>query len=96
VDIIGEVGFFMRGDTNFDRKRDIADVVTTIFSLFLGGPPPPCLDAADANDDGAHNLSDAIFTLQKLFLDAGSFPAPDEWGQDPTSDSLGCAYYPDH
>jgi hypothetical protein len=93
IDIIGEVGFFRRGDTNFDRKRDITDPIVTLTYLFTGGVPLACADAADANDDGVLDVSDAIFTLSRLFESTESFPEPDDWGRDPTPDSLGCAVY---
>jgi hypothetical protein len=96
IDIIGEVGFFMRGDANFDRKRDIADPIRSITYLFVGGTAFPCAEAADANDDGRIDLSDPIFTLERLFDGSGSFPAPEAWGADPTPDDLGCAIYPGH
>jgi hypothetical protein len=94
IDIIGEVGFFMRADANFDRRRDISDPIVSLGYLFLGGPPLPCLEAADANDDGLLDISDPIFTLARLFEGAGQFPEPDRWGPDPTPDPLGCAAYP--
>ncbi len=94
IDIIGEVGFFMRGDANFDKGRDITDPIITLSNLFLGGASPPCLDAADSNDDGKLDISDAVHTLQLLFLVGGDFPPPEMWGQDPTPDDLGCAIYP--
>ncbi len=94
IDIIGEVGFFMRGDANFDRLRDITDPIVSLSFLFLGGPALPCLEAGDANDDGLMDISDPIFTLSRLFERADSFPNPDRWGPDPTPDRLGCAVYP--
>ena len=96
IDIIGEVGFFMRADANFDRRRDISDPIVSLSYLFLGGPMLPCLEAGDANDDGRLDISDPIFTLARLFEGAGQFPEPERWGLDPTPDSLGCAAYPGH
>ncbi len=54
---------------------------------------PPCLDAADANDDGLLNLSDAIAILAYLFRQ-GVIPPPSPPGPpgyDPTPDDLDCA-----
>ncbi|MBI4582515.1 MAG: hypothetical protein HY717_00585 [Planctomycetes bacterium] len=96
VDIIGEVGFFMRGDANFNQERDISDPITILSYLFNGGANIPCADAADGNDDGDVDIADAIFTLGRLFLTPDPFPEPDEWGRDPTEDWLGCAVYPGH
>jgi len=94
IDIIGEVGFFMRGDANFDGARDISDPILDLSYLFLGGRDLPCADAADANDDGLIDVSDAIFILARLFEGGGPFPEPRIWGEDPTADGLGCAVYP--
>jgi hypothetical protein len=94
IDIIGEVGFFMRGDSNFDQTRDISDPIMTLAGLFVGGVSLPCKDAADANDDGRLDVSDPIFSLGILFQGSGAFPAPAVWGKDPTPDDLGCSYYP--
>ena len=52
-----------------------------------------CDDAADLNDDGMVDISDAIFALSALFV-PGSAPVPEPLtcGEDPTDDSLtGCA-----
>jgi hypothetical protein len=93
VDIIGEVGFFMRGDTDFNQERDVTDPIVTLVFLFIGGSKMPCDDAADANDDGKVDISDAIETLSKLYLSQEPFPDPNQWGPDPTQDDLGCAVY---
>ncbi len=59
--------------------------------LFGGGPQPPCLQAADTNDDGSVNLTDAIYLLNFLFTNG---PAPATpvaaCGPDDTADDLGC------
>lgn len=58
--------------------------------LFLGNSAPTCLDAADVNDDGLVDISDAVKILQYLFL--GGFeppaPGPGSCGVDPTPDDL--------
>ena len=50
-----------------------------------------CEDAADANDDGGVNATDAVFTLDYLFK-AGPPPASPfpRAGSDRTDDGLGC------
>ena len=59
------------------------------------GPTPTCLDAADAKDDGAVDIADAIAVLSHLFGGAGDLPEPfGECGIDPASDELGCQEYP--
>jgi hypothetical protein len=59
--------------------------------LFSGGPTPGCLDAADSNDSGSIDLTDAVHLLSYLFL-GGPAPAEPfaECGTDPTEDSLSC------
>ena len=92
IEIVGEVGFFTRGDANFDEERDINDPVYTLRYLFQKGPMA-CSDAADANDDGYVDVSDPVFTLLRLYRIGGPFPDPDEWGPDLTDDDLICEIY---
>ncbi|MEM7233404.1 MAG: hypothetical protein AAF517_14595 [Planctomycetota bacterium] len=96
IGIIDEIGIFIRGDSNTDRRVDISDPVATLAFLFSLGEEPRCSDAADANDDGKIDLSDPIFTLSWLFLDGPAHPSPGSLisGPDPTEDSLSCADYP--
>jgi hypothetical protein len=83
---------FIRGDANGDRKLDLSDPVSVLNHLFLGGPAPPCTDAADGNDDGRLNLADAVYVLAHLFLGGPDPTAPfPEPGDDPTPDLLPCA-----
>ena len=58
--------------------------------LFSGGVAPACGDAADANDDGRVDISDAVAVLGHLFLGAPEPPAPGPrtCGSDPTADAL--------
>ena len=42
------------------------DMVFTLTYLFQLGVAPPCLDAADTNDDGAINIADAIGLLKGI------------------------------
>ena len=61
--------------------------------LFRGAREPPCLSAADTNDDGRLNIADAIRLLSYLFA-AGDTPLPEPFldcGYDPTDDDLFCA-----
>ncbi len=93
IEIIGEVGFFMRGDANFDLERNITDPTVTLRFLFMNGPPLLCDDSGDSNDDGQLDVSDAVHTLNRLFISSDPFPAPHDWGVDPTPDDLGCDIY---
>jgi len=58
-------------------------------------PPRRIVDSADANDDGAMNIADAIATLGHLFGGAGPLPAPfGACGEDGTAvDALDCKVY---
>ncbi len=88
---------FRRGDANDDGKVDISDAVFILNHLFLGGPAPSCLDAADFNDQDKNtvNLSDAIYLLSHLFRGGPELPAPyPEKGVDLTlNDGITCENY---
>lgn len=82
---------FVRGDTNGDQKRNIADSIATTSFLFMGGPAPVCPAAADANDDERVDISDVVMLLQHLFITGQPLPAPGPApGPDPTP-GLPCA-----
>ncbi len=87
---LGEIGFFLRADTNLDRLRDISDPIRTLRYLFNGDVQLPCFDSADSNDDGNLDVSDAVYTLYWLYASGTPPPAPDDWGPDPTKDGLCC------
>ncbi len=70
-----ELGF-LRGDVNEDGHVDIADMISLLAYLFLGGPGPVCLDVADVNDDGAIDIADPTAGLNYLFLGGSEPPAP--------------------
>ncbi|MEM7263159.1 MAG: hypothetical protein AAF488_14305 [Planctomycetota bacterium] len=91
IEIIGEVGFFVRGDVDLNCRPEITDAIITLRYLFGGGREPPCLDAADANDSGDIDISDSIFTLKWLFDGGLSYVPPfPRIGEDPTEDILDC------
>jgi hypothetical protein len=71
VAILGPGGeAFRRADANGDGKIGVSDPVLTLFYLFVGQSPPPCLKGADSNDDGKVQISDALNTLQLCRLAA--------------------------
>jgi hypothetical protein len=83
---------FFRGEVNDDGQFNLTDPITVLSHLFLSGPAPGCLDAADVNDDGVLNLTDGIYALNHLFLGGPEPAAPFAGcGSDPTrDDDLGC------
>jgi hypothetical protein len=82
---------FIRGDSNLDGMVEIGDAIRVLTHLF-GGDAAGCLEALDANDNLAVDLSDALFLLQFLFMDglapAAPYPAA---GVDPGATTLGCS-----
>ena len=97
----GPWGLFRRGDVGIqgpggtspaDGRWNITDAVRILLVLFDSGYSLPCEDAADINDDGVVNLTDAIYSLNFLFLGGSAPVAPfPDCGIDPTIDGLDCA-----
>jgi hypothetical protein len=86
----GPLRSFLRGDVNGDQALNIADPVATLNSLFQGGLLT-CEDAADFDDSGRVEITDAIASLDFSFRDGSPPPAPFPTpGEDPTDDSLEC------
>lgn len=71
------------GNGTFTRPEPLLSILL-LAHLFLGVAAPGCLEAADADGDGALNLTDAIFILDFLFL--GGLPPPEPG---PTADPCG-------
>ena len=72
-------------------RADLSDAIALLRYLFERGIAPGCEKAADANDDGKLNITDAVRIL--LYLFAGGVPLPEplsRCGRDPTEDRLGC------
>ncbi|MGQ9590003.1 MAG: malectin domain-containing carbohydrate-binding protein [Planctomycetota bacterium] len=90
---------FHRGDANGDGSINITDGIFVLNYLFLGGPAPACLEAANPNDDASINITDGIYILNYLFLGgpAPTAPGPPEspCGPDPAGSptDLGCEFY---
>jgi len=85
----GEI--FLRGDANLSGGLDMSDAVGLLDTLFRGGRPFRCRDAADTNDDGANDISDGVMILRFLFT-GGIAPLPPfpDAGGDPTDDEIDC------
>jgi hypothetical protein len=82
--------FFLRGDANLDGIFSLADVFSILRFNFLGGPMA-CLDAADVDDSGQIDQTDALFLFDAIFNRRRTPPEPFlNLGRDPTHDSLDC------
>jgi len=86
---------FSRGDADGNASIEITDAVRILDYLFSGGPPPRCIDAADASDAGRLTISSAVYILFWLFQNGSPppLPGPHQCGVDPTPDALDCASY---
>src|SRR5687767_8347652 len=60
--------WFIRGNPSGSGTLSLSDPILILSYLFTGGEVPPCLDAADADDDGRVEVNDSIFILNHLFL----------------------------
>ena len=67
------INFFMRGDTNGDKQRDVSDIVYLINYLFRYGPASNPSGSGDANCDGKVSISDVVYLINYL-LKGGSPP----------------------
>ncbi len=82
------------GDFNADGEMNLTDAVAHLTFLVGGGDAPGCAQAADSDDNGRLEVTDAIRTLDRLFR--GGVPLADpvgECGVDPTPDGLDCEAY---
>ena len=80
---------FLRGDADGNGTVDALDA-TAVTSFLFAGTALPCMDAADANDDGAVTNADAV---QILTLGVLPLPGPLTCGPDYTADTLDCQAY---
>ena len=86
---------FVRGDVQGSGTVDLADGIGILNTLFAGGTPFECEDAADTSDDGLLSIVDAISLLNALFVSGSApIPGPNVCGPDPTDDALGCELSP--
>jgi hypothetical protein len=97
---VGGGPLFVRGNANGSSVTvgdptasvDLSDGVYLLQAIFQDGPEPPCLEAADASDDGRLNLLDAVFILQWRFGGSRDLAEPFRAvGPDCDGDGLGCA-----
>jgi hypothetical protein len=81
---------FRRGDVDFSGTVNIADAIKILNTVFIGGTPLVCPDAADVDDFGSIDVSDAVLILGYLFLqdESPAEPGPKESGIDVEPDVL--------
>ncbi len=101
-----QVSTFVRGDASAQGQVNLSSGIFLLNFLFVGGPAPPCKDAADAADLGGLDISAAITIFNYLFLGGRTPPLPSpstsnyrsdglpDCGPDPTPDSLDCQSFP--
>jgi hypothetical protein len=81
---------FVRGDVD-GMGLGLSDPISILEAMLIGSPKWACPDAADVDDGGEVDLSDAIVLLQFIFLhDRPPAPPYPTCGADPTSDALTC------
>ena len=85
---------FIRGDADGSGQvEELRDREYVLEYLFSGGDPPPCMVAADRNDDGQVNLSDTVPCTGCEPSETCCIPPPNACGQNFTPDSLTCESY---
>ena len=68
VRVVEPERFFVRGDADRNQRINLSDVVGILQYLFQGEAwVPPCLDAADTDDNGTVEVSDALYLTAFLF-----------------------------
>ncbi len=81
---------FLRGDANGDEELNISDTMKILFALFRGDTIG-CEDAADADDNEAIEMADAILILDFLYRGGPAPAAPyPEISWDVEGETLGC------
>jgi len=83
--------YFEPGNVNGDGRLDIADGIYLLSYLFRNGPEPPCLAAADFNNDGAIDQTDAIAIIYWRLQP--NLPDRPEEGWPGPALGFGCAQY---
>ncbi len=84
----------LRGDANNDGIVNGADSVFLGYYLYQGGSAPLCADAADLDDNGQVATPDLVYLNWFLYIGGAVPKQPYPYcGQDPTPDSLTCAYW---
>src|SRR5688572_1800148 len=85
---------FLRGDSNADGRVSISDALMSRRFLFNGELTPPCLQAADVDDNDTVDVTDVVRFINALFLGGPEPPAPfPQIGPDPTPSGASCEEY---
>jgi len=91
---------FIRGDAKADDGyANAVDYLFLYYYILSAGDVPPCMDAADVNDEDGVDIADLVY-LGNFIWKSGPAPPPpygafpDSCGADPTSDDLDCIYSP--
>ncbi len=85
---------FIRGNADGQGDLGIGDAIFILSFMFQNGVTPPCMDAADTNDNGLVDIGDAIGILSYLFAQGAPPAAPSTaCGSDPTPDDLTCEFF---
>lgn len=87
----GPQDVFRRGDVNASGRVNLIDPVDLLLFMFHGRQVVSCEKAADANDDGQLDTTDALIILRFIFLLGSDLPSPfSQCGVDPIDDLLSC------
>lgn len=84
---------FLRGDVDASGTADGLDIIPLLGYLFLSAPEPQCTQAADANDDGRINITDAVWIALHQFRGKALPPPHLTCGVDTTADDLSCVEF---
>jgi len=58
---------FICGDGNGDEIVNIFDITFMIAALYMGGPPPNPVEAANVNNDASFNIFDVTYLIAFLY-----------------------------
>ena len=87
-----KAGEFIRGDVDANGVVEFADALYTLQVGISGSREFNCADAADVNDDGSVDFSDALLAARYVIHREGEIAEPSHsCGEDPTPDTLTCS-----
>jgi hypothetical protein len=93
----GDIGMGKPGEDHpADEIYNITDAVRILRTLYVDTELVfDCASAADVNDDGSLNETDAVYLMNYMYIGGPQPPAPfGAIGTDPTPDDLECTAYP--